>query len=449
MRTPFVIVATLATLLASPVARAADPNAIHESGISRKESKAIGVAIPPFETKGADPQKLGVAAARIVAFDLKFSGHFAPNENLERMAATSEIDRKNQSIDFAAWRSLTQNFLVKGTMEAQSRGNLTVWIDVYNVQNGQKTYSRRYNGAVGRLREMAHMFSDDFLKRIVNEEGVARTRIAFVSKVKGRKELFMMDYDGAGVKQITHDNTLVLFPALNPVYNQVLFTTYLHRNPDLYRLDMATGARYPISRKLGLNSTGDFSPDGKKVVFSLSYRGNSEIYVAGIDGSGLKKLTRSLSIETAPCWSPDGRHIAYTSDRPGVPQIYVMEANGENSRRLSYEGSWNDAPSWAATGDWIAFSSLQGGRYNVGMIDARRIDDDRRRETIQLTGGSANSESPSFSPNGRHISFMSNRTGKRQVYLMNVNGSNMTRVTNLPGGGFTPAWGAPESELHR
>lgn len=446
MRIAPLIALLLVTFAASAWAAPGDVISIETK---RKESKAIGVAIPPFDMAGPDLQKLGEAAARIIAFDLKFSGHFAPNESLDRMADVSGRDRKEQKIHFAEWQSLTQNFLVKGHMEELARGKLTMWVDVYNVKNGQKTYARRYNGSVAQLREMAHMFSDDFLKRIVNEEGIARSRIAFVSKVAGRKELFMMDYDGAGVKRITRDNSLVVFPALNPVYNQVLFTTYLHRNPDLYRLDLATGARFPISRKLGLNSTGDFSPDGKKVAFSLSYRGNSEIYVAGIDGSGRKKLTHQLSIETAPCWSPDGKHIAYTSDRPGVPQVYVMDADGKNSRRLTYQGSWNDAPTWAATGDWIAFSSLQGGRYNIGMIDARNIEDDRRREVIQLTGGRYNSESPSFSPNGRHVSFMSNRAGERQIYLMNVNGGNMTKVTNLPGGGYTPAWGEPESELRR
>ncbi|MBF0170888.1 MAG: Tol-Pal system beta propeller repeat protein TolB [Nitrospinae bacterium] len=449
MRKAFTLAATLLALALPLPARGADPGAVHDLSASRVEAKTIGIAIPPFDLAGGDPQKLGEAAARIVAFDLKFSGHFAPTTNMEFMRSAHERDRKRQAIDFAEWGTLTQNFLMKGSLEEAARGQMTMRVTVYNVKNGQQTYTNRYTGNVGKLREMAHLCADDLLKRIVNEDGVARTRIAFVGKSGGRKELFLMDYDGAGVRQVTQDKSLVLFPSLNPVYNQVLFTTYLHKNPDLYRLDLATGARYPISRKLGLNTTGDFSPDGKKVVFSLSYRGNSEIYVAGIDGSGLKKLTHDLSIETAPCWSPDGKYIAYTSDRPGVPQIYVMTANGENPRRLTFQGNWNDAPTWASTGDWIAFSSLQGGRYNIGMIDARQIGDDRRRDVIQLTGGTANSESPSFSPNGRHLTFMSNRSGTRQVYLMNLNGANVTQVTTLPGGGYTPAWGMPEADLRR
>lgn len=432
--------AALLLSLSLPAVAGADQPLI-DAGTRRVESRLTAIAVPPFAVPGDDPFHMGITAARVVSFDLKFSGHFAPNENFGHLLTADNKDRARGAIDFNQWHTLTKTFLVKGAFEPTPDGRLTMRVYVYNVLNHKITYSRRYTGAAGQFREMAHMFADDFLKQIFAEEGVSRSRIAFTSRHEGRKELFLADYDGNEARRVTSDGSLVLFPHLNQVYDQVLFTTYRYRNPDLYRLDLATGARFPISRKLGLNTTGEFSPDGKKIVFSLSYRGNSEIYTAGIDGSGLRRLTRSIAIETAPSWSPDGRHIAYTSDRTGAPQIYVMNADGSDPKRLTYEGSYNDAASWSPRGDWIAYASLIAKDFNIAAIDARSIDVERRRDVMRLTADSRNNESPAFAPNGRHITFMSNRSGEKQVYIMNVDGGNQTRITFLPGGGYSPSWG--------
>lgn len=410
-------------------------------GASRVESSILEIAVPPLSFEGADRMGRGAAAAKRINFDLKMSGFFKPFPNEKFLENVNERDKKRGEIDFAEWRTLSSNYLLKGAIKIVRDGSIIMEANLYDLQKRRKIFSKRYKGPVSTFRNISHRISDDILALVSKEVGVARTKIAFVSKVAGRKELFIMDYDGFRPKAVTKDRSIVLFPDWNPKRRMVLFTTYRYRNPDLYALDLNSGVRYPLSRRLGLNSTGAWSPDGKKVAFSLSRRGNSDIFVINADGTGLVKLTDSYATETNPSWSPDGKYIAYTSSRPGAPQIYVMRSDGSNVRRFTYAGKYNDGAAWSPKGDLLAYTSLLENKFDIVTMEASEIEEKRVRDINRLTDGTANHESPTWAPNGRILAFMANHSGKKQIYLMNANGANLTQVTFLQGGGFLPSWG--------
>ncbi|VAX20076.1 Tol-Pal system beta propeller repeat protein TolB [hydrothermal vent metagenome] len=402
----------------------------------RLESKLIEVAVPWFSFRGADMEEMGRRAAHVITNDLKFTTYFKPSENYDFMWQASRHDEKLGSIDFKEWRTIVSNFVVKGAVSTKPDGLVLMEITAYDLQMKSVFLSKKYEGKRSMFRQMAHQFSDDFFNRLTGEHGVARTKMAFVSKVKGRKELFVMDYDGFSPRGITNDRSLVLLPDWNAKRNLILFTTYRYRNPDLYALDLKAGIRYPISRRVGLNAAGEWSPDGTRVAFSISRKGNTEIYVSDADGSHVRRLTASRAIETSPAWSPDGKKIAFTSDRSGSPQIYVMNADGTGKKkRVTYSGGYNDGAAWSPKGDFIAYSSLIGGKFNIAMVHVTN------RSVIQLTYGAYTNESPSWSPTGGHIAFTSNRSGQKQVFIMNSNGSSQKQVTFLQGGGYSPSWG--------
>jgi len=402
----------------------------------RTESKLVELAVPPFLIPGRDEEKLGEQAARIINYDLKFTNYFAPNHNIEFLRQAQQRDIRTGRINYNEWRTLASNFLVKGNIAPRQDGKMSVETRVYDLQARKLFFAKRYTGSRKLFRQMIHQFSDDMLMRLTGESGVARTRMAFVSRVDGYKELMIMDYDGHDPRPVTSDRSIVLFPDWNHKRpDLILFTTYRYRNPDLYAVDLRARTRYPISRRVGLNSTGEWSPDGAQVVFSLSRHGNSDIYIANADGSSPRRLTSALSIETSPTWSPDGQWIAYTSDRSGSPQIYAMRSDGSEKRRLTYKGGYNDGANWAPKGPLVAYTTLLGSRFDIALVSF--VD----RSITRLTFGRGSNETPSWAPNGRHIAFSSSRHGKKQVYAMGVSGQNITRVSNLAGGGYLPSWG--------
>ena len=119
-----------------------------------------------------------------------------------------------------------------------------------------------------------------------------------------------------------------------------------------------------------------------------------EIYIADYDGANQRRITVSRQLNLTPAWSADARALAYTTYRPS-PDILVS---------FIYQGL------------------LQNPTKGVGT-----------------------NYIPVFSPDGTRIAFMSGRDGNPEIYVMNVDGSNLRRLTNHPAGDGTPTW-SPNSQ---
>ena len=111
-----------------------------------------------------------------------------------------------------------------------------------------------------------------------------------------------------------------------------------------------------------------YSPDGKKIAF-LSVPGqNGEVCVIDSDGSNFQQLTNTPGKRrdsSYPAWSPNGKKIAFASDRDGFREfkIYVMNVDGSNAQRLTRpkEGRGDAHPAWSPDGERIAFHSNRDG----------------------------------------------------------------------------------------
>ena len=192
--------------------------------------------------------------------------------------------------------------------------------------------------------------------------------------------------------------------------------------------------------------------DGSKIAFvsdrdsnNPDTMGNIEIYVMNADGSGQTRLTSGSAINCCPSWSPDGTKIALSSVRDDDVsrslEIYVMNADGSNRTRLTnnWYNDWH--PSWSSDGTKIAFSSARDGNHDIYVMNA-----DGSNRT-RLTDNSAIDLNPSWSPDGSMIAFSSDRDGKmgrwtvpNEIYVMNADGSNQTRLTNNPADDTEPSW---------
>jgi TolB protein len=125
--------------------------------------------------------------------------------------------------------------------------------------------------------------------------------------------------------------------------------------------------------------------------------------------------------------------LAFVSDRTGSPQIYVINVDGTNMRRLTFEGSYNTSPAWSPRGDLIVYVSRESDGSN--QIYVTDLAGNTRMHLTNLR----NNEEPSWSPDGLHIAFSSNRTGTYEIYLMYWNGTGQRRITNTDGA-TSPTW---------
>jgi TolB protein len=151
------------------------------------------------------------------------------------------------------------------------------------------------------------------------------------------------------------------------------------------------------------------------------------------DGSNRQRLTNHPAIDVTPTWSPTGTQIAFTSDRTGSPQIYIMNADGTGLQQITRESAC-DRPTWSpAPLNEIAYSSRAGGGNIVKVFDFQT------RSTRALTDAIGNNESPAFSPNGRHVAFVSTRAGKEQIFTIHRDGTGLRQITRT-GTNRYPNW---------
>jgi len=413
--------------------------------VERKHGSLIKVIVLPFEPadKNAEtkvPLKDIELARNAIAFDLAFSGYFSIIKNDAPVKDLLKKEKKTGKTNWKRWNGLGADSLVRTEYYFNNAGELVIEGRLYDVKRKERIIGVRYTGTLSILRKMAHRFSDQIVYRFSGAFGIGDTRIAFVSKIKGHKELALMDYDGQNIIQLSNERSLVLSPAWSPSGKKITYTTYRYKNPDIYGIDLIKGVRYPVSKKIGLNSSASWSPTGKEILFTMSSRGNLDIYKANADGSKLKRLTSTRSIETSASFSPDGRKIVYLSDFSGSPQIYTMDSNGKNKRRFTFVGDYNADPAWSPRGDMIAYSGRVDGKFNIHI---KRV---AGKYAKQLTIYNGNNESASWSPDGRHLAFTSNRTGRRQIYIMNATGENQTKITSLSGEAFEPSWSPRDKE---
>ncbi len=322
-------------------------------------------------------------------------------------------------------------------------GAVRLEVRIREASGRRLAFARAYVGPQASVRMLAHAAADDVLRDEAGIEGVAHTRLAFVSDRLGAfrdptgaprrvKEIFVSGYDGVGDARVTTDGDLDLTPSWSPDGRALAYTSYRRGPQDVFVTDLATGRRSSPTGGRGQNGLPAWSPDGTRIAFASSRAGNEEVYVMNADGSGLRRLTFSYAIDTAPAWSPDGRRIAFTSDRTGSPQIWVMNADGSDQRQLTFE-KYCDRAAWSpGPHDEIAYVSRTRTGFDIEVMDVAT------GGVRQLTFGRDN-ESPSFSPNGRHIAFSSTRGGSQQIWTMTREGADLRQVTHV-GNNSMPAW---------
>jgi Tol biopolymer transport system component len=202
------------------------------------------------------------------------------------------------------------------------------------------------------------------------------TRIAFVSFRKGDGEIYVMNGDGSGVKELTFSLATDDDPAWAPDGGRIAFESYRTGDAEIWIMRSDGGSQRQLTSSRGFDGDPAFSPDGSQIAFTSMRDGNREIYVMDADGSGQRRLTFTggivnapefESVDQNPAWSPDGSSIYFDSTRDGNLEIYVMRADGSGQTRLTDSPGLDAVPVPSPDGRQILFASDREER------DARRM----------------------------------------------------------------------------
>jgi TolB protein len=185
-----------------------------------------------------------------------------------------------------------------------------------------------------------------------------------------------------------------------------------------------------------------------KIAFVSNRSGNKEIWAMDYDGENQRQLTQIHTISLTPRWSPDASRIAFTCfAQPGsssvlTAQICVYSTLTNHLISWPHFKGTNSSPSWSPDGSQLMFMSSMFGNPELFITDASG------QRPKRLTYSNGSNTSPSWNPKtGQQVAFVSDRGGIPQLYTMNSDGSSQAKV-DLPDMGYVidPAW-SPNGQL--
>lgn len=178
------------------------------------------------------------------------------------------------------------------------------------------------------------------------------------------------------------------------------------------------------------------APRDNGVVFLADFEAQPGLYRIGLDGTGQTRLLlpHQVALSDSTVFSPSGIQIAYVNQQgAGV----IISANGSDERCLTCMGhAFVMDMTWSPDEQQVAFTmnDTQGGDIYVINVDGSKL----RRLTN--TPGWLNDQ-PAWSSDGQHITFRSNRDqGNAEIYVMKADGTDQRRLTITDGAELNPTW---------
>ena len=403
--------------------------------ITGPEIPKVKIAIPDFKdfSNPKDHPEFSTEFPAVISNDLDLSGYFDPVDQEAFLDEDGPLLTED-NIQFRNWSVIGADLLLKGGYTCIGR-SVEVEVRLYDAYWGKQVLGKKYLGKINDYTKLMHRIGNDIIRALTGHKGMFLSRIVFAGNATGHKEIYICDFDGQNIKQITSDKSIALLPRWSPQGDQIAFNSYMDGGPMLYVKNISSGRVKRVSGRKGLNTGASWMPDGSGLALTMSYKGNPDIFSIDPAGKIIKQITNHWAIDVSASYSPDGSRIVFVSNRSGTPQLYVKDLNSGREERITFDEDmkYNTSPVWSSM-DRIAFAGSNNGHFDIYTIHP---DGTGLR---QLTDNQQDNEDPCWSQDGRYIVFSSNRDGSYHLFLMNAYGQNQRRITFQKGDQTTPSW---------
>jgi len=266
-------------------------------------------------------------------------------------------------------------------------------------------------------------------------------KIVFTCQDQSAEHICIVSADGSGFRRLTPpDGFRRFYSSPAPDGESVVFSQYREDNVyEIYELSLANGAPIRLTDRLGVLNAPEISPDGMSIVFMRWTVASDQyqIWLMERDGGNPRRLVNGTGWD--PTWSSDGTQLLFASDRDGGVQLYRVDLDGSNLQRISDLPAIRGRSDWSAQGMITTYSGASWKR-EVYIMEADGSD----ARQVSPTGG--NSQGPSFSPNGQWIAFTAyfDKYGDDlgcEIYIMRIDGTDLRRLTNNDYCDYQPRWG--------
>jgi TolB protein len=233
-------------------------------------------------------------------------------------------------------------------------------------------------------------------------------------------------------------------PDWSPDGKSVVYVSYQKDAMELWLLDLGSGQTRQLTHEGAVNVEPRWSPDGKRIIFvSTAYNKRFHIFRADVNGGGLQNVVRltgetkselpryyysAVDTEINPVWARDGKEILFISNRGhihGTGGFWRMKAEpGAEAREIHYEETnWKARPDFSPDGSRMVYSSYLGREWHQLWVMPAKGGD-----AFPVSYGDGDETNVRWSPDGKQMAFISNRTGNTDLWLKSIPGSGQRRL---------------------
>ena len=213
-----------------------------------------------------------------------------------------------------------------------------------------------------------------------------------------------------------------------PPVGKIVFTCYINQIDQVCLMNADGSGVKQLTEFDATSFYASLSPNGGTIYFVSRKEGSFDIYSMNTKGKSLDRLTRGIGALYAPELSPSGERIIFANASNG---IWIMRADGKNPHAITDRDDID--PTWSPNGSLIAFASSRSGERQLYVMDKDGT------EITQITDLNNMGGRSSWSPDGTRIAFYRGPEGDHNIYVVNINSKEVTRITD-GGDNLGPSW---------
>ena len=365
---------------------------------------------------------------QIIKNNLIRTGEFNLFDNDDLLSIPNDEDE----IIFNDFRILNIDYLIIGSLASES-SNIKAEYQVFDIKKGSKVRSSTVYGIPNKNRQLAHYISDGIYEEITGIQGIASTKILYVTQNKDYR-LVVADADGKNEQILLESSEPIISPSWSPDSKKVAYVSFETGMAKVFIQDIASGDRELVIENSFQISSPAWSPDGKFLSLTMYQDGNAEIYILNLKNKNLTRLTNHYAIDTESTWSKKGSKIMFTSGRSGSPQLYEINLRKSNAqpKRITFDGNYNAKGTYLPNNEGIVFVHRADVNFQIAL---KYFDENFIRPLTE----SQMDESPSISPNGNVIVYSIKEEGLGLLSGVTLSGAKF-KLPATEGSVREPAW---------
>jgi TolB protein len=270
--------------------------------------------------------------------------------------------------------------------------------------------------------------------------------IAFSSDATNndKQQIFIMDLQGNGVKQVCHEPLDCFSPRFSPDGKKIVFTATNVVSDFIYMIDLEDTSTWSFPKFIDGGADPQFSPDGEYLLYHSEKNEDNAIYILDLQTDSSTSVNDG-SMSTHAKFSPDGKKVVYSSSASGNFDLVVLDLDDTSDNAQKTIAASPDAEIYgifSADSKMIAYASFDvnyKGTVHVCKADGKL--------NIAITKGMGSSYNPKFSPDGNKLAFVSDKSGNYEVYTCNLDGTDIKQLTNKKGNTIEFDWSADGKKI--